>query len=151
MSNEKNAVLVRESENRAAELRYLDRLFESVFGESPLRHAHGLVGMGWTPAVDIRETEGELILTAALPGLTKQDVNLEIKENTLVISGTLKTESGDQDSWVRRELPRGEFYRAFSLPADVLTAKAKAAMANGVLEIRLPKAVQAKPRRISID
>lgn len=151
MNNEQNAVLVRESENRAADLRYLDRLFESVFGESPLCRAQGALSLGWTPAVDIRETGTELVISAALPGLTKQDVNLEIKENTLVISGTLKAEAAEQDSWVRRELPRGEFYRAFSLPADAQTGKAKASMANGVLEIRLPKAEESKPRRISID
>lgn len=151
MSHDKNAVLVRESDSRAADLRYLDRLFESVFGESPLRHAHGALGLGWTPAVDIRETGNELVISAALSGLTKQDVNLEIKDQTLVISGAMKAESSEQDSWVRRELPRGEFYRAFSLPADVQAGKAKASMSNGMLEIRLPKAEEAKPRRISID
>jgi HSP20 family protein len=154
MSDDKNVMLFRDSENRAsADFRSVQRLLESVFGETPVfgfRTAPGQEGLGWTPAVDIRETENELVVYAATPGLSKEDVSLEVKDNTLVLSGRMKGRGSDEDSWVRRELPRGEFYRAFSLPADVKADKVSAAMRDGILEIRLPKAEEARPRRISI-
>lgn len=154
MSNE-NAMLIRHSENPGfSDLRSLDRLFQSVFGESPLfgaRHVRAEAGYGWQPAVDIRETDTDLIVYAALPGMNKEDVALEVKDNTLVLSGRMKPLGSDEDSWVRRELPRGEFYRAFHLSADVQTGKVSAAMRNGVLEIRLPKSEAAKPRKVEIS
>jgi HSP20 family protein len=152
MSDNKNVLLYRDSENRpAADYRSVDRLLETVFGETPffgLRHTGA--GTGWMPAVDIRETDNELVVYAALPGLSKDEISLEVKDNALVISGRMKPLGSDEDSWVRRELPRGEFYRAFSLPSDVVASKVSATMRDGVLEVRLPKAEEAKPRRISI-
>lgn len=148
----KNVLLARGEDRLSSDFRSLDKLFESVFGETPffgLRHAYS--AGGWCPAVDIRETDAELIVYAALPGLTKEDVTLEIKDNALVLSGSLKTRGSEEDVWVRRELPRGEFYRAFSLPADVQPDKAKAAMKDGILEVRLPKVEEAKPRKVEIE
>lgn len=154
MSDDKSVMLIRDSENRAAaDYRAMERLMESVFGETPAfgsRHLSGGAGLGWVPAVDIRETDAELVVYAALPGLSKEDVALEVKDNTLVISGRMKGRGSEEESWVRRELPRGEFYRAFGLPADVLAAKVTATMRDGVLEVRLPKAEEARPRRIAI-
>lgn len=154
MSDDRNAMMLRDSENRtSAELRSLDRLFESVFGQSPLfgfRHMRSDVGLGWSPAIDIRETDNELIVYAALPGLSKEDVTVEVKDNTLILSGKMKALGSEEDSWIRREFPRGEFYRAFSLSADVQVGRVSASMKNGVLEIRLPKAEEARPRKIVI-
>jgi HSP20 family protein len=147
--NNENAMLVRD-ENRDA-FRSLDRLFESVFGDAPVFRLHRqAAGFGWAPSIDIRETENELVVYAAVPGLNKEDVNLEVKDNVLALSGKMKPLGSDEDSWVRRELPRGEFFRAFHLPADVQVGKVSAQMKNGILEIRLPKAEEAKPRRITI-
>ena len=149
--NDEKTLLVRDGEGRAADLRSLDRLFETLFGETPFFAARRPVaGYGWTPAVDVRETDAELVLYMALPGLNKEDVSLEVKENTLVVSGRMKTLGSEEDSWVRRELPRGDFYRAFHLAADVNVAKVQAGMKNGILEIRLPKAEEARPRKIEI-
>lgn len=153
MSND-NSMLVRSGESHAPEFRALDKLFESVFGETPvlrLRQWGGSSGFDWTPSVDIRETDNELVVYAALPGLNKEDITLEMKDNVLAIGGKMKTFGSEEDSWIRRELPRGEFYRAFHLPADVQIGKVTAAMRNGVLEIRLPKAEEARPRKIAID
>lgn len=142
MYDDKTTLIVRDPENT------LDRLLESVFGARRQRHEGAL---GWAPAVDVRETDAELIVYAAVPGLEKEDVNLEVKDNTLVLSGRMKPLGSDEDCWVRRELPRGDFYRAFHLSADVQVGKVKAAMKSGVLEIRLPKAEEAKPRKVAID
>lgn len=153
MSDDTNVTL-RDSENRAsADLRSIDNLLEAVFRETPvfgLRRVGAGAGMAWAPAVDIRETENELIVYAAMPGLAKEDVTVELKDATLTLSGRMKPLGSEEDSWVRRELPRGEFHRAFSLPADVRTGKATATMRDGVLEIRLPKAEEARPRKIAI-
>jgi HSP20 family protein len=147
--NNENAMLVRDAENRDA-LRSFDRLFESVFGDAPVFRLHRQAGFGWAPSIDIRETENELVVYAAVPGLNKEDVALEVKDNVLTLGGKMKPLGSDEDSWVRRELPRGEFFRAFHLPADVQVGKVSAQMKNGILEIRLPKAEEAKPRRITI-
>ena len=150
--NDKYAMLIRDGEEAAqTDVRTLDRLMESVFGPSPFYGTRRQsAGLGWTPAVDIRETDAELVLYAALPGLSKEDVTLEIKDHALVLSGRMKPLGSDEDSWVRRELARGEFYRAFDLPADVNAAKASASMRDGVLEIRLPKADEARARKVAI-
>jgi HSP20 family protein len=150
MNDDKTTLLVRD--NAGADLRSLDRLFETIFGQSPMFGARRSCepGLGWAPAVDVRETDAELIVYAALPGLNKEDVSLEVHDNTLVLSGKMRPLGSDEDAWVRRELPRGEFHRAFHLSADVQVGKVQATMKNGVLEIRLPKAEEAKPRRIAI-
>lgn len=152
--NNENALIVRHSENSPfSDVRSLDRLLQSLFGESPLfgaRHVRAESGYGWQPAVDIRETDAELIAYVALPGLNKEDVALEVKDNTLVLSGRMRPLGSDEDVWVRRELPRGEFYRAFHLAADVQVDKVAATMKNGVLEIRLPKSEAARPRKVEI-
>lgn len=101
------------------------------------------------PAVDIRETEDELVLYCDLPGVEKQDVQVEVRDNNLVVAGERKPRK-EEDGWLRRESYAGTFYRAFALPTEVQAAKVKASMSNGVLEVRLPKAEQAKPHRVTI-
>ena len=150
--DDKYAMLIRDGEGHApADFRALDRLMDSVLGSSPFYGSRRQsAGQSWAPAVDIRETDAELVLYAALPGLAKEDVGVEIKDHALVLSGRMKPLGSDEDAWVRRELPRGEFYRAFDLPADVNAAKVSAAMRDGVLEVRLPKADEARARKIAI-
>ena len=150
--SDKNIMLARDAETQGADARSLDRLFDAVFGDSPFFGSRmQRAGLNWAPAVDIRETDAELVVYAALPGLAKEDVSLEVRENTLVLSGRMRSPGSEEETWVRRELPRGEFYRAFSLPADVQPGKVRAAMKNGVLEVHLPKAEEAKPRKIAIE
>ncbi len=151
MNDARTPQLTRDAEDRAATF---DRLLETLFAGSPLfglRQVQRQPGYSWAPAIDIRETDSEFVAYAALPGLEKEDVSLEVKDNVLVLSGRMKPLGSDEDTWLRRELPRGEFYRAFQLPADVQVGKVKAAMRGGVLEIRLPKAEEAKPHKIAID
>jgi HSP20 family protein len=124
----------------------IDGLFEGFLGP---RAAVARAYEGpWAPAVDIRETEDEITMHVDLPGLEKQDVQVEVKDNTLVVAGQRK--AAKEDGWLRCETPRGAFYRAFSLPAEIQAAKVRAAMVNGVLELHLPKAEQAKPHKVEI-
>lgn len=128
-------------------------LFEDFFHGRPLmaaRHAHRPeTDFGWVPACDIQETDEEIVVLAAMPGVAKEDIQLEVKDGTLVLSG--RRQSGDtRAGWLRRELPEGSFYRAFDLSSDVDAERVSAEQKNGILEVRLPKAERAKPRRVEI-
>lgn len=126
----------------------IDGLFEDILG-SRAAHARAYEAAPWVPAVDIRETDEAIALYCDLPGVEKQDVQVEVRDNTLVLSGQRKARK-EEDGWLRHEAFSGAFYRAFTLPAEVQAGKVTAAMNNGVLEVRLPKAEQAKPHRVQI-
>lgn len=127
-------------------------LFDDFFSGRPAltRHLQADSGLGWIPAVDVRETEDAVIVYAALPGVEKEDVQIEVKDSTMVLTGRRKDSGGDEDSWLRRELPTGQFYRAFSLPSEVKSNQVKATFKNGVIEIHMPKAEEAKPHKVQI-
>jgi HSP20 family protein len=106
----------------------------------------------WSPAVDIYETDDALILKAELPGFSKEEVNIEIKDNTLMLTGSRKREAEvKEENYHRMERSFGGFQRSFLLPATIDQEKVTAAYKDGVLELRLPKAESAKPRRIAIS
>lgn len=128
-------------------------LFDDFFSGKPLiaaRHLQTDSGIGWGPAVDVRETEEEVVVYADLPGVQKEDIQLEVKDHTLVLSGRRKPLCSAEDGWLRREAPSGQFFRAFSLPTDVKANQVTANFKSGVLEIHLPKAEEAKPHRVKI-
>ncbi len=131
----------------------VSELFDGFFGgRSPLsvRHLQADSGLGWSPAVNVRETDDAILIYAALPGVEKADVSIEMKDNHLILSGKTR-QMEPEDGWLRRELPAGQFFRAFALSADVKADQVKASLKNGVLEITLPKAEEEKPRKVSID
>ena len=128
-------------------------LFDDFFSGRPAlaaRYLQADTGLGWSPAVNIKESDDKFYLHVALPGVEKNDVSLEVKDNTLVLTGRAKEADENEEGWVRREIPRGQFFRAFSLTADVDPAKVSANFKNGILEIQLPKAEQSKPRKVQI-
>lgn len=104
----------------------------------------------WTPDVDIKETKDDFILYVSLPGVKKENVETEIKDNLLTISGKIENKE-EEDNWLRKEIPYGHFYRAFKIGARVKTDSVKAHLKDGILEIRIPKADEAKPNKIQID
>lgn len=129
-------------------------LFEDFFSGKPLvaaRHLQSDSGIGWGPAVDVRESEEEIVVYADLPGVEKDEIQLEVKDHTLVLTGKRKQFANAEHGWLRREAPYGQFFRAFSLSADVKANQVTANFKNGVLEIRLPKAEEAKPHRVKIS
>ncbi|MDP3544368.1 MAG: Hsp20/alpha crystallin family protein [Elusimicrobiota bacterium] len=121
-------------------------LLASAFPEGSLLEARA-----WAPPVDIRETGDELVVYAGLLGIKKADCKVEVKDNTLILSGERKEPAEGSQDWLRRELPYGQFHRAFTLPTGVKGDQVKAHYADGVLEIHLPKSDSAKARTISID
>ncbi len=107
----------------------------------------------WAPAVDILETENELVLKADLPDVNLKDINIQVEQGTLSIQGERKFErvEGKGTGYHRIERAYGEFQRYFSLPDTVDPEKIKAEYRAGVLTVKLPKKELAKPRTVRID
>jgi HSP20 family protein len=108
----------------------------------------------WAPQVNVAETADELVFTAELPGMTQDQVSIELEQNVLTISGEKteeRTEGDEERKYHLWERTYGSFRRAFTLPRPVNADDAAARFENGVLEIRLPKAPDAKGRRIEIS
>lgn len=131
----------------------VDRLFNQMLGDlwsSPMS-TEEVSTRRWSPAVDIRETDEALILTAELPGLTKEDVQITLENQVLTLSGERKFEKEAKgENFHRIERSYGAFTRAFTLPTHVKTEKVDASFEHGVLTVTLPKMEESKPRRISI-
>lgn len=105
----------------------------------------------WTPAVDILETENELLLKMDLPEVAQKDVDIRLENDTLTIKGERKFEQAQGKGYHRIERSYGSFARTFTLPNTVDTEKVKADCRNGVLTITLPKKEVAKPRTIRVE
>jgi len=129
----------------------MDRLFDEFFGKTSERF--GLeVGEGvWSPDVDISETDNEIIVSAELPGVKKDDIKITLQENVLTLRGEKRQEKETKDeNFHRVERCYGAFQRSFTLPATVDAKSIKASYKDGVLKIRLPKVEEAKKKEIPI-
>ena len=105
----------------------------------------------WTPPIDIYETDDALVLKAELPGVSRDDVSIEIHQNTLILRGQRKHETEvKEEHYHRVERAYGTFQRSFMLPTQVDQEKVQATYHDGVLELRLPKSEAAKPKRVAI-
>ena len=105
----------------------------------------------WSPAVDIFETEGEIVVKAELPGMDRKDITLHLENNVLTLKGERKFEKETKDeNYHRIERAYGGFSRVFSIPSTVDEEKIRADYTDGVLKIVLPKKEQAKPKQIRI-
>ena len=105
----------------------------------------------WTPAVDILEKGDDLVIRAEVPGIERDAIDVKVEDNTLILSGERARETEDDDTQAyRRERVYGSFVRSFTLPKTVDATRITAEYKNGVLEITIPKAEEAKPRRIEI-
>jgi HSP20 family protein len=136
-------------------LRGLNSLQDQVnrlFDESFSRGRSGESEMGtWAPAVDIYETEQELVLKADLPEVNEHDIDIRVENNVLTIRGERKFQNEvSQDNFLRIERACGPFTRSFSLPNSIHTEAIKADYRNGVLSVRMPKREESKPKQIRI-
>jgi HSP20 family protein len=127
----------------------LPSLFMSPFdllNASPLSIFGSLLGRGedvtpatWAPAIEVREQDGNLVVSAELPGLDEEDVRVEINNGTLVIQGERQQEREEEGGGIRRtEIRYGQFYRAIPLPDGIDPEQARAEFDNGVLRITIP-------------
>ncbi len=128
----------------------MNRLFNAAFGDMP-NGGTGGTPRRWMPAMDLLETDDDFVLRADLPGMTESDVNVELEDNVLTISGERKSEREEKrEGFYRVERAFGSFSRSLTLPRGVDPEAVNASFDKGVLEVRVPKPEQRKPRRISI-
>jgi HSP20 family protein len=105
----------------------------------------------WLPAVDVWEAEGELVLSFDLPGISEEDIAVELEDNVLTVSGEReRTSEHSNDRFYRFERRFGTFARSVTLPQGVKEDAIQANYTNGVLEVRVPKPEEQKPKRIQI-
>lgn len=111
-----------------------------------------LSNRAWRPAVDIRETGDSYVVAAELPGLTRDDVQITIENNVLKLTGERRFEKEvEEEEFHRVERAYGSFSRAFALPTRVDPERVEAAFKDGILTITVPKAAEARPRKIEIS
>ena len=125
----------------------MDRLFDDAFTR-PL----SLSGNNWSiPAVDMYQTDNEVVVKAALPGIKADEVQINVTGEVLTLKGETKQETETKEkAYQIREQRWGAFERSLVLPTEVVADKAKADFENGILTITLPKAEEVKPKTISI-
>ena len=128
----------------------MNRLFNSLF-DSPTRPTAGAARTRWVPAMDLVESGDHYVLRADLPGVSEQDINVELDSGVLRISGERKSQSTEDRGGFRRiERSYGTYARSVSLPKGVDADAVQASFENGVLEVTIPKPEQIKPRKVSI-
>jgi HSP20 family protein len=129
----------------------INRLFEDAFPRTA-GDEEDLAASAWRPMVDIFEEDEGVVIQVDLPGVNKEDVSVEVKNNLLVIQGHRQTDTGvSDDRYYRRERSCGTFKRSFSLRTAIAPESIKAAFKNGVLTIRIPKPEEEKPKKISVS
>ena len=127
----------------------MNRLFEDAV--STRGEDRDLAGSTWCPSCDIYETENEIVVTAELPGVKEEDIEVKIEDNTLSIKGERKLESEvKEENYHRIERAYGSFHRSFSLPHYVNQEKIKAESEDGILRVTLPKKPELKPRSVKV-
>ncbi len=122
----------------------LNRMMEDMFASSKT------TGI-WTPVVDVKAKNGQLWFTAELPGITLEDINVEVEGDVLTISGKREfSEEEKKDEYVRIERSYGAFHRSFSLGGPVKPEDIKASFADGILTVIVPRTMVAETKRIPI-
>jgi HSP20 family protein len=128
----------------------MNRLFNTVF-DAPSPSTAGALRR-WMPAMDLVETDDHFVLRADLPGLSEDDVKIEFEDGTLTVSGERKSaHESKTDGYYRIERAFGSFSRSLTLPQGVDPEAVTAGFDRGVLEVRIPKPEERKPRRIEIS
>ena len=128
-----------------AGLRLFQDAVSRLFSEPPAARP-------WAPAVDVLETETELVLKADIPDVDQKDINIQVENGTLTLQGERKFEKADEKGGYHRiERSYGSFVRCFSLPDTVDPDKVKAEYKNGVLTVKLAKKEVAKPKKIQVQ
>ncbi|MBU1044029.1 MAG: Hsp20/alpha crystallin family protein [Candidatus Omnitrophica bacterium] len=138
----------RELENLQREM---NRLFDFSFANNPFGETT-LLGSQWSPSIDIHESKDNLLVKADLPGLTKDEIEISVQDNNLIIKGEKKKENEVQEeNYYKTERFYGSFYRTIQLPSEVDENKVNAQYKDGVLSLTLPKKENAKPKQIRVN
>ncbi|GLZ28552.1 heat-shock protein [Lentzea sp. NBRC 105346] len=127
------------------------REFEDLFDRMGSLLQNTITGAGaWVPSADVCETDSAYVVEIDVPGVKRQDVTIEVTGNDLAVSGELK-EREEEGTFRRRTRRVGQFEYRVALPGDLDSEHVEAAMSDGVLTIRVPKAERAKARRVEIS
>lgn len=131
----------------------MNRMFDRNLGYPRYeRYEDVPVLASWTPAVDVREEDGQIVLTAELPGVPLEDINISVENNLLTISGERRVdEKHETGGYHWRERAWGSFRRTFTLPSTVDRDAISAGYKDGVLTVRVPQREEAKPKQISVS
>jgi HSP20 family protein len=128
----------------------INRIFEEAFPRGAAKDTE-FAPADWRPAVDTYEEGNNIVIKAELPGVKKEDITIDIKDNVLSLKGERSAETEvKEENYYRREQSYGKFFRAFTLPDAVDPGKIEASCKDGVLKISIPKAEQARTRKIEI-
>ena len=139
--------LIRYNPNRWFDFPF-DRFFEDAWGTTPQPTT---TESAWLPRVDIREEHDAVLLSAELPGVSKDEVTVQLENGVLTVSGEKKSEqSENENGFYRCERVYGAFKRSFRVPETVDAAKISAEFVNGVLKLTLPKRPEAAARQIEV-
>jgi HSP20 family protein len=128
----------------------MNRVFNTFFDTPSGANGGGL--RRWVPSMDLVETDEHFVLRADLPGLSEGDVSIELEDNVLTVAGERKAEHEDKkEGFYRMERSFGQFRRSLTLPDGVDADGIAATFDKGVLEVRIPKPEERKPRRVAIQ
>jgi len=122
-----------------------------IFTEHPGRDVEHVSDRAWAPVVDIMETTSDLIVRAELPGIGRENIDIEVTTESLSIRGERTFDVESKDQYLRVERPYGPFARTFSIGVPVQADKVKASYRDGVLEVVVPKAEEVKPKKIQVN
>ncbi len=123
----------------------MNRLFEESISEPTVNEREMLL------AVDVQTDEDSYVITALVPGLKADELNIEILNNTVTLRGEFKSTEIDSAKYLMSELPAGRFGRVITLPTALDPTRAEASIHNGVLHLRVPKAESHRPKTIKIN
>lgn len=124
----------------------IDRIFDSIFSDEKRENTQ------WSPRIDVVEFEDKFEFTSELPGMSKEDIKLEMQNNSVTISGEKRFEhEKTKKNYYIGERAYGNFHRSFQLPSHVDTKQINAEFNDGVLKIVIPKLKEAKPKQIKIN
>ncbi len=127
----------------------INSFFEGPSWATPMSQAQ--LFNGWTPALDLYQTNDDVVAVVELPGMRKEDIELSLHDGILTISGERKEEAAKEDKPARTERFVGRFRRSISLPTRVDANKVNASYKDGILTVTLPKAEEVKPKQIQVN
>jgi HSP20 family protein len=122
----------------------MNRMFDESFAENAVPEREMLL------AVDVQSDDDAFVITALVPGLDAEDLNIEVLNNTVTLRGEFKSTEIEGSKYLISELPEGRFSRVIALPTALDTAKTEASIHNGVLNLRVPKAESHRPKAIKV-
>lgn len=129
----------------------INRMFDDVFSRAGDHEEETMIA-DWRPSVDIYDNATAIVIKTEIPGVAKEDVSVEVRENVLILKGERKIEKEEAEgTYYRKERLYGKFQRSFTLPVETEAEKIKASFKDGVLVLEIPKPEEKKPKQIAIN